>query len=103
MKEFEWLEQFNGNLDADLLSELAEAHKNAEAEMVGPFREVFQDGTAKPPPAPEAVRALTDRDSRERAEGIWYHCYRLAGLRAYPSRSQHRYVIKAQAKCNMAR
>ena len=57
---------------------LAEAVK--QAELTGPWKEVYEDGTAKPPQAPQAVRSLDDGDQRDRADVIWHCCYRLACL-----------------------
>jgi hypothetical protein len=42
--------------------------------------ELLEDGTAKPPPAPEAIRSMDDPAARERAETAWYYILRLLGL-----------------------
>jgi hypothetical protein len=42
--------------------------------------EVFEDGTAKPRPVPEAVRSLADPDRREDAKAAWEAASRLSRL-----------------------
>jgi hypothetical protein len=45
--------------------------------LTGMFDEVYEDGTAKPPPEPEAVRSLSDPTRRQRAALVWQNVFRL--------------------------
>ena len=66
------------NLDDKLRKELVSAY--LQAEVTNPWDGLLEDGTAKPPPAPEAVKSLDATDERRRAGALWYHVFRLECL-----------------------